>query len=154
GRLHAPDQQALFAEYADLPLVSISDDQRKPIPWANWLATVYHGLPRGLHPFRERAGDYLAFLGRGSPEEGLGKAVEIARRAGMRLRVAAKVYHEERPYFEQVIGPLFKASPWVEFVGEVGGRDKDAFLGNAHALLFPIDWAEPFGLVMIEAMAC
>ena len=154
GRLHPPDQQALFEEYADVPLVSISDDQRRPIPSANWQATVYHGIPRDLHTFREGPGVYLAFLGRLSPEKGIEHAVEIARQAGMPLRVAAKIYPEERPYFEQVVDPMFRASPWVEFVGEVGGAAKDAFLGNAHALLFPIEWAEPFGLVMIEAMAC
>jgi glycosyltransferase involved in cell wall biosynthesis len=154
SRLHPPDQGGLFDAYLDAPLVSISDDQRRPIPWANWRATVYHGLPRGLHTFRERSGDYLAFLGRVSPEKGLDRAVEIARRAGLPLKVAAKIYPEERPYYEQVIEPLFRASPWVEYLGEVGGADKDAFLGNARAVLFPIDWAEPFGLVMIEAMAC
>ena len=134
--------------------MSISDDQRRPIPRANWQATVYHGMPLDVHTFRERPGSYLAFLGRVSPEKGLDKAVEIARLAGMPLRVAAKIYPEERPYYERVIEPLFRASPWVEFVGEVGGAAKDAFLGGACALLFPIEWAEPFGLVMIEAMAC
>ena len=132
-------------------------DLRRPAaadPRGNWQATVYHGLPRDLHTFREASGTYLAFLGRLSPEKGIEQAVEIARRAGMPLRVAAKIYPEERPYYEQVIEPLFRASPWVEFVGEVGGAAKDDFLGNAHALLFPIDWDEPFGLVMIEAMAC
>jgi len=154
GRLHPPDERAFFATYREVPLVSISDDQRRPVAGANWQATVYHGLPRGLHTFREAPGAYLAFLGRVSPEKGPDKAVEIARRAGLPLRVAAKIYPEERSYFEQVIEPLFRASPWVTFVGEVGGASKDEFLGNAHALLFPIDWAEPFGLVMIEAMAC
>jgi glycosyltransferase involved in cell wall biosynthesis len=154
GRLHLPDQEAFFDAFAEVPLVSISDDQRRPIPWANWQATVYHGMPRGLHTFRERPSDYLAFLGRVSPEKGLDRAVEIARRAGLPLKVAAKIYPEERAYYEQVIEPLFRSSPWVEFVGEVGGKDKDDFLGQARALLFPIDWAEPFGLVMIEAMAC
>jgi glycosyltransferase involved in cell wall biosynthesis len=155
GRLHVPDLQPLFGEFADVPLVSISDDQRRPIPWANWQATVYHGLPRDLHTFRERQGDYLAFLGRISPEKRLDRAVAIARQAGKRLKVAAKIYPEERDYFSQTIKPLLHESrSWVEFIGEVGGREKDEFLGNALALLFPIDWPEPFGLVMIEAMAC
>jgi glycosyltransferase involved in cell wall biosynthesis len=154
GRLHPPDQGELFEACPDVALVSISDDQRRPVPLANWRATVHHGMPRDLHTFRDRPGAYLAFLGRVSPEKGLDKAVEIARRAGLPLKVAAKIYPEERPYYEQVIEPLFRASPWVEYLGEVGGADKDDFLGNARALLFPIDWAEPFGLVMIEAMAC
>jgi glycosyltransferase involved in cell wall biosynthesis len=154
GRLHPPDHQSLFEAYPGVPLVSISDDQRRPVPTANWRATVYHGLPRDSHTFREAPGTYLAFLGRVSPEKGLDAAVEIARRAGMPLKVAAKIYPEEVPYYEEVIAPLFRASPWVEFVGEVGGQRKDEFLGNAHAVLFPINWAEPFGLVMIEAMAC
>jgi glycosyltransferase involved in cell wall biosynthesis len=155
GRLHVPDLQPLFEEYAEVPLVSISNDQRKPVPWANWAATVYHGLPRNLHTYRHQAGNYLAFLGRMSPEKRVDRAIEIARRAGMRLKIAAKIYPEERAYFQETIEPLLRESaPWVEFVGEVGGRAKDQFLGNAHALLFPIDWPEPFGLVMIEAMAC
>ncbi len=154
GRLHPPDQEALFASYPEVPLVSISDDQRRPIPGANWRATVHHGMPLDIQTFREAPGSYLAFLGRISPEKGLDKAIEIARRAGLPLRVAAKIYPEERAYYEAEIAPLLRASPWVEFVGEVGGAAKDAFLGNAHALLFPIDWDEPFGLVMIEAMAC
>jgi glycosyltransferase involved in cell wall biosynthesis len=155
GRLHVPDLQPLFAEYAEVPLVSISDDQRRPMPWANWQATVYHGLPRDLHTFREWPGDYLAFLGRISPEKRLDRAIEIARRTGRKLKIAAKIYPEERDYYTQTIEPLLQASqPFVEFLGEIGGREKDAFLGNAYALLFPIDWAEPFGLVMIEAMAC
>jgi glycosyltransferase involved in cell wall biosynthesis len=155
GRLHVPDLRSLLEEFAEVPLVSISNDQRRPIPWANWQATVYHGLPRDLHTFRERPGDYLAFLGRISPEKRLDRAVAIARQAGMKLKVAAKIYPEERDYFRQTIEPLLLESrPWVEFIGEVGGREKDEFLGNALALLFPIDWPEPFGLVMIEAMAC
>lgn len=154
GRLNPADEEALFDAYPGLPLVSISEDQRQPIPRANWQATVHHGMPLDLHTFREAPGSYLAFLGRVSPEKGLDKAIEIARRAGMPLRVAAKIYPEERSYFEQVIEPLLQASPWVEFVGEVGGATKDAFLGEAYALVFPIEWAEPFGLVMIEAMAC
>ena len=154
GRLHIPDLQPLLAEYPEVPLVSISDDQRRPIPWANWQATVHHGLPRNLHKFRERPGDYLAFLGRISPE-----AARSSRRDRSPCRdehkVAAKVYPEERDYFTQTIEPLLNESrSFVEFVGEVGGREKDEFLGNAYAMLFPIDWPEPFGLVMIEALAC
>jgi glycosyltransferase involved in cell wall biosynthesis len=155
GRLHVPDLGALFEEYAEVPLVSISDDQRLPIPRANWRGTVYHGLPRDLHTFRSGPGEYLAFLGRASPEKGLDRAIAIARRAGMPLKIAAKVYPEERDYFHTTIEPLLEESrSFVEFVGEVGGRAKDEFLGRAHALLFPIDWPEPFGLVMIEALAC
>jgi glycosyltransferase involved in cell wall biosynthesis len=155
GRLHVRDLKALFAEYAEVPLVSISDDQRRSIPGANWQATVYHGLPRGLHTFRGRPSEYLAFLGRISPEKRLDRAVEIARRTGRKLKVAAKIYPDERDYYKQTIEPLLHESrSFVEFVGEVGGQDKDEFLGNAHALLFPIDWPEPFGLVMIEALAC
>jgi len=154
GRVHPPDHQALFEAYPDVPLVSISDDQRRPLPWANWRTTVHHGLPRHEHTFQPDPRRYLAFLGRVSPEKGLDKAVEIARQVEMPLKVAAKIYPEEVSYFEEIIKPLFQASPWVEFVGEVGGRAKDEFLGNAYALLFPINWAEPFGLVMIEAMAC
>jgi glycosyltransferase involved in cell wall biosynthesis len=155
GRLHTPDLQSLFEEYVEVPLVSISNDQRRPIPWANWQATVYHGLPRGLHPFRKRPGDYLVFLGRISPEKRLDRAIAIACQAGKRLKVAAKIYPEDRDYFKQTIEPLLhKSRSWVEFIGEVGGQEKDDLLGNALALLFPIDWPEPFGLVMIEALAC
>jgi glycosyltransferase involved in cell wall biosynthesis len=155
GRLHVPDLAGLFQEYPEVPLVSISDSQRRPIPRANWQATIHHGLPRDLHTFREGPGDYLVFLGRISPEKRLDRAIAIAREAGMPLKVAAKVYPEERDYFTQAIEPLLKATrSFVEFVGEVGGRVKDELLGNAHALLFPIDWPEPFGLVMIEALAC
>jgi glycosyltransferase involved in cell wall biosynthesis len=155
GRLHVPDLGPLFAEYPEAALVSISDDQRRPLPGANWQATVYHGLPRNLHTYGERSGDYLAFLGRLSPEKRVDRAVEIARRAGIRLKIAAKVYPEERAYFQETVEPLLRASrAWVEFLGEVGGREKDELLDNARALLFPIDWPEPFGLVMIEALAC
>ena len=155
GRIHRPDLGPLFAEYPDVPLVSISDNQRGPIREANWQATVYHGLPRGLYTYCGQPGDYLAFLGRMSPEKGVDRAIEIARLAKMRLKIAAKIYPEERAYFRDRIEPLLRQSgEWVEYIGEVGGREKDEFLGNARALLFPIDWPEPFGLVMIEAMAC
>ncbi len=153
GRLDLPELPLLYDEYRDMPLISISDAQRRPMPFANWQGTVYHGLPDGLHRYRERPGDYLAFLGRISPEKRVDRAIEIARRTGLRLRVAAKVDRADRDYFKEHIEPLFD-DPLVEYIGEVGGKDKDAFLGNARALLFPIDWPEPFGLVMIEAMAC
>lgn len=155
GRLHSHDVKRFFEDYHEMPLVSISNDQRHPAPWANWEATVYHGLPRDLHTFREQPGEYLAFLGRISPEKGLDRAIVIAREAGMKLKIAAKIYPSEQGYYKQVIEPLLsKEQDWVEFIGEVGGREKDEFLRNSRALLFPIDWSEPFGLVMIEAMAC
>jgi glycosyltransferase involved in cell wall biosynthesis len=154
GRL-THDLAPLLTEYRDVPLVSISADQQRPMPWANWQSTVHHGLPLDLYTFRERPGDYLAFLGRLSPEKRVDRAIEIARRTGFPLKIAAKIYPEEREYFRTVVEPLLEQSrAFVEFVGEVGGAAKDAFLGNARALLFPIDWPEPFGLVMIEAMAC
>src|SRR5215813_997068 len=122
GRLHVPDLAPLFAEYAEVPVVAISDDQRRTLPDANWLATVYHGLPRELYTFRERPGEYLAFLGRLSPDKGVEEAIKISRRAGMRLKIAGKVYAEEKPYFQDVLTPLFEESAsFVEFIGEVGG---------------------------------
>jgi glycosyltransferase involved in cell wall biosynthesis len=155
GRLDIPDLQPLYREFADEPLVSVSDAQRRPLPWANWLGTVHHGLPLDLHTFRDRPGQYLAFLGRISPEKRVDRAIQIARDAGVPLKIAAKVDVVDRTYFEETIQPLLKgARPLVEFVGEIGGQEKDEFLGNASALLFPIDWPEPFGLVMIEALAC
>jgi glycosyltransferase involved in cell wall biosynthesis len=152
GRLDLPELPALYDEFRDVPVVSISDSQRTPLPQANWQATVYHGLPN-TYQCREQPGDYLAFLGRISPEKRVDRAVEIARRVGMKLRVAAKVDAVDRDYFREQIEPLFR-DPLVEFVGEISERDKNEFLGNARALVFPIDWPEPFGLVMIEAMAC
>jgi glycosyltransferase involved in cell wall biosynthesis len=156
GRLDIPDLQPLYREYAEMPVVSISNAQRTPLPWINWQATVYHGLPHhGLFTFRGRPGDYLAFIGRISPEKRVDRAIEIAQRAGMRLKIAAKVDRADRDYYRETIEPLIRrAGPRVEFLGELGGQAKDEFLGGAYALLFPIDWPEPFGLVMIEAMAC
>jgi glycosyltransferase involved in cell wall biosynthesis len=155
GMLRRHDLSALFAANADVPLVSISDDQRRPLPAANWQATIYHGLPRSLHTFREQAEDYLLFVGRVSPQKRLDRAIEIAVRSGRRLKVAAKIYDEDCSYHETAIAPLLEqAKSQVEFLGEVGGRAKDELIGKARALLFPIDWPEPFGLVMIEALAC
>jgi len=153
GRLDLPDLEPLYREFQDMPVVSISNAQRRPLPWARWVGTVYHGLPRDLYTFREEPGRYLAFLGRISPEKRVDRAIEIARRVGMPLKVAAKVDRVDREYFETVIRPLLRG-PWVEYIGEIGEAEKNDFLGQAYALLFPIDWPEPFGLVMIEALAC
>jgi glycosyltransferase involved in cell wall biosynthesis len=153
NRLDLPELEPLFRMFSDVPVVSISDAQRAPLPFANWCGTVYHGLPLDLFKFRPNAGKYLAFLGRVSPEKGVDRAVEIARRLDLPLKVAAKIDDKDRDYYEQRLRPLF-AQPHVEFLGEIGERDKGTFLGGAAALLFPIDWPEPFGLVMIEAMAC
>ncbi len=154
GRLDIPNLIGLFREFNEMPVVSISNIQRLPLSWANWQATVYHGLPKDLYQFHEGPGKYLAFLGRVSPEKRLDIAIEISKRVGMPLKVAAKVDKADADYFAAVIQPLLKTAPNVEFIGEIGDADKDDFLGNATALLFTIDWPEPFGLVMIEAMAC
>jgi glycosyltransferase involved in cell wall biosynthesis len=124
------------------------------MPKAAWCGTVYHGLPLTLHTYRKAPGEYLAFLGRISPDKGIERAIEIARLSGMPLKIAAKIYDEDRSYYERSIKPLLAGSDIAEFVGEVGGKEKDDFLGNARALLFPVEWAEPFGLVMIESLAC
>jgi len=153
GRLDIPDLVPLYREFRDMPLVSVSDAQRAPLPFANWLATVHHGLPADLYHFQPKPGGYLAFLGRVSPEKRVDRAIEIAKRVGIPLRIAAKVDRVDQEYFEQTIKPLL-CDPLVEDVGEIGEKEKDEFLGNAAALLFPIDWPEPFGLVLIESMAC
>jgi glycosyltransferase involved in cell wall biosynthesis len=153
GRLDLPELVPLYDEFGDMPVVSISDAQREPLPQAGWLATVHHGIPRDLLRFSPGPGRYLAFVGRASPEKRLDRAIEIARGAGLELRVAAKVDPVDRAYFEEVIQPLL-GDPNVRFVGEINEAQKSAFFGGALALLFPIDWPEPFGLVMIEAMAC
>ena len=154
GRLDLKDLEECYGRWDAYPLVSISHSQRRPLLGANWLGTVHHGLPLDLHqpPMKPR-GDYLAFLGRVSPEKGLDRAIAIARQAGTRLKIAAKIDGErDRAYLRDVIEPLVD-SPLVEFIGEIADAQKAAFLGNAAAVLFPIDWPEPFGLVMIEAMA-
>ena len=151
--LNAARLKPLVDEY-NPPLISISDSQRLPIPDANWQATIYHGQPRDLHTFQNTPSDYLAFLGRVCPEKRLDRAISVACRAKTKLKVAAEVNPEDQ-YFKQVIAPLLDdARDWVEFLGEVGGHEKDEFLGNAQALLFPIDGPESFGLVMIESLAC
>lgn len=155
GMVHPPDVGALFAEYADVPLVSISDAQRRPLPEANWAGTVHHGLPRDLFTFEPQGGDYLLYLGRLSPEKRVDRAIEIAIKSGVPLKVAAKIYPEERQYFEEILAPRMRAAhPCVEYIGEIDQPQKNRLLGGALALIFPIEWAEPFGLVMIEAFAC
>ena len=153
GRLDMPDLVPLYDEFEDMRVVSISNDQRTPLPKARWVETVHHGLPPDEFTPRYEPGEYLAFLGRISPEKRADRAIEVARRVGMPLRIAAKVDDADREYFETEIEPMLVAEH-VEWVGEIGGQEKADFLAHARALLFPIDWAEPFGLVMIEAMAC
>ena len=153
GRLDIPDLLTIYREFPDEPVVSISDAQRAPLPWLNWQGTVLHGLPADLHHFGEGRDGYLAFLGRISPEKRVDLAIEIARRAGMPLRIAAKVDGSDREYFRDVIEPLLD-QPGVDYLAEIDEKGKDELLGGAAALLFPIDWPEPFGMVMIEAMAC
>ena len=153
GRLDIPDLQPLYAEFRDMPVVSISNSQREPLPGANWQATIYHGLPQDLYAFNAAPGEYLAFLGRISPEKRVDRAIEIAREAGMPLRIAAKVDDVDQAYFDHFVKPLLQ-HPLIEYVGEIGDGEKQEFLGCAIGLLFPIDWEEPFGLVMIEALAC
>jgi len=153
GRLDIPDLHPLFREFDDMNLISISNAQRQFMPWASWLSTVHHGLPEELYAARQKPGKYLAFLGRISPEKRVDRAIEIARRAKLPLRIAAKVDPADQKYFDEHIRKLL-SGPHVEFIGEIGEQQKQEFLGNALALLFPIDWPEPFGLVMIEAAAC
>jgi glycosyltransferase involved in cell wall biosynthesis len=153
SRLDVPDLIPLYREFRDMPVVSISNGQREPLPWANWQATVYHGVPSDLYRFRPERGSYLAFMGRISPEKRVDRAIEIAKQVQIPLKVAAKVDPVDREYFKSEVESLLRHC-LVEFVGEIGDGEKDEFLGNAYALLFPIDWPEPFGLVMIEAMAC
>ncbi len=155
GRLDLADLYPLYSRFQEIPLVSISDHQRRPMPPVNWRGTVYHGLPTDLLRFVERPeGEYLAFLGRISPEKRPDRAIEIATKAGMTLKMAAKIDNVDQAYWEAIIEPMVRAHPNVEYVGEIDDHQKGAFLGNAKALLFPIDWPEPFGLVMIEAMSC
>jgi glycosyltransferase involved in cell wall biosynthesis len=153
GRLDIPEMELLNREFSEIPVVSISDSQREPLPYANWQGTAYNGLPLDLYPYRLTADDYLAFLGRISPEKGIEPAIRIAQQTGRRLKIAAKIDPVDEQYFEDTIRPLLNL-PNIEFIGEISDAQKQDFLGDAAALLFPINWPEPFGLVMIEAMAC
>lgn len=152
GKLNIPELQFVYNQFPD-PLISISDNQRKPLPNGNFMGTVYHGIPRNLHPCGEGRGGYLAFLGRISPEKGIDTAIEWAMAANQPLKVAAKVDKADQAYFDEKIKHLLD-HPLIEFIGEINEKEKSRFLGEATALLFPINWNEPFGLVMIEAMAC
>jgi glycosyltransferase involved in cell wall biosynthesis len=162
GRLDIAELGAIFREFDDVPLVSISDAQRRPVPYANWVATVHHGIDLPNFALGPGAGGYLAFLGRISPEKGVDTAIRVARRAGMPIKIAARmplrferdpVSRRDRAYYQDAVAPCL-GGPDVELVGEVAGQDKSRFLGDAAALLFPISWPEPFGLVMPEALAC
>ena len=153
GRLDIADLPDTYARWPQFPLASISDDQRLALPDANWCATVQHGVAAEDYRFDPAGGGYLAFLGRISPEKRPDRAIAIAKAAGVPIRIAAKVDAADRDYFVREIEPLLD-HPLVEFIGEIGNERKSEFLGGARALLFPIDWPEPFGLVMIEAMAC
>ena len=154
GRQDLPELPDIYRAFPHMPLVSISDHQRKPVPPVNWRGTVPHGLPQDLYRLGPGDGGYLAFLGRICPDKGILPAIEIARLVGMTLRVAAKVDPADQDYFLKEVKPVLDASPHVEFIGEIDDSRKQEFLGRAKALLFPISWPEPFGLVMIESMAC
>jgi glycosyltransferase involved in cell wall biosynthesis len=153
NRLDLPELQPVLREYAEMPLISISNAQRTPVTWANWHATVYHGLPRDLYRLYPNPGSYLAYLGRMAPEKRPDQAIELAKRLGIPLRIAAKIDPADEHYFRTEIRPLL-AHPLIDYIGEITDADKNEFLGNALALICPYDWPEPFGLVFIEALAC
>jgi glycosyltransferase involved in cell wall biosynthesis len=154
GRLDLPEHQPVFSTFSDVPVISISNAQRRPVPQANWVRTIYHGLPEKLLTPKPSNQDYLAVLGRIAPEKGVDRAIKIAMRCGIPLKIAAKVDRADQDYYDQLISPLITGNPLVEFIGEIGDHEKSDFLSGAMALLLPIDWPEPFGLVMIESMAC
>ncbi|HEY1266255.1 MAG TPA: glycosyltransferase family 4 protein [Candidatus Binatia bacterium] len=153
GRLDLPEYVPLYREFPDAPVVSISDSQREPLPQLNWQGTVYHGLPEDLFQCRTDRGKYLAFIGRFSPEKRVDRAIEIAKRSGIPLKIAAKIENTELDYYKSEVEPLLD-DPLIEYIGEIDEEQKQDFFCNAYAQVFPIDWPEPFGLVMIEAMAC
>jgi glycosyltransferase involved in cell wall biosynthesis len=155
GRQDVKDLPKLYRFYPNFPFVSVSDSQRRPLPYLRWVRTIHHGYPKTQYAFSpEPKGGYLAFLGRIAPEKGVDRAIAIARRAGLPLRIAAKIDFADRGYFNNQIAPLLKDAKDVDFIGEIGEAEKAEFLGGARGLIFPIDWPEPFGLVMIEAFAC
>jgi glycosyltransferase involved in cell wall biosynthesis len=154
GRLDLPEHQPVFTTFSSVPVISISDAQRRPVPQANWVRTVHHGLPERLLTPQPLRPEYLAVLGRIAPEKGVDRAIRIASRCGIPLKIAAKVDRADQDYYDEVIRPLIADNSLVEYIGEITDREKSDFLSGAIALLVPIDWPEPFGLVMIEAMAC
>ena len=153
GRLDIDDLRPIYQKFHDMPVVSISDSQRQPLPMANWIGTVHHGLPLDLYKKGDGKGNYVIFIGRISPEKRVDRAIEIAKRANLKIKIAAKIDKADQLYFEKEIKHLFK-DPYVEFLGEIDEKEKAELLGNATALLFPVDWREPFGIVIIEALAC
>ena len=153
GRLDLPEHQPVFSTFSEVPVVSISDSQRRPVPNANWIRTIHHGLPADLLAPTGAKPGYLAVLGRIAPEKGVDRAIKIAIRADVPLKIAAKVDRADQDYFEQVIEPMLH-HPLIEFIGEIGDQQKSEFLSGSLGLLLPLDWPEPFGLVMIESMAC
>src|SRR6195256_3809230 len=154
GRLDLPEHQPVFSTFSDVPVISISNAQRRPVPQAKWVQTIYHGLPENLLTPKPSKHDYLAVLGRIAPEKGVDRAIKIAMRCGIPLKIAAKVDRADQDYYDQLISPRITGNPLVEFIGEIGDHEKSDFLSGAMGLLLPIDWPEPFGLVMIEALAC
>jgi glycosyltransferase involved in cell wall biosynthesis len=154
GRLDLPEHQPVFNTFCKVPVISISNAQRRPVPQANWVRTIHHGLPENLLTPQQVNPSYLAVLGRIAPEKGVDRAIRIATRCGIPLKIAAKVDRADQDYYDELISPLIKANPLVEYIGEIGDSEKSDFLSGAIGLLVPIDWPEPFGLVMIEAMAC
>jgi glycosyltransferase involved in cell wall biosynthesis len=154
GRLDLPEHQPVFDTFAKVPVISISNAQRRPVPQANWLKTIHHGVPEGLLMPKPSSHDYLAVLGRIAPEKGVDRAIRIAARCGIPLKIAAKVDRADQDYYDELIAPLIKSNPLVDYIGEINDHEKSDFLSGAMGLLVPIDWPEPFGLVMIEAMAC
>jgi glycosyltransferase involved in cell wall biosynthesis len=153
GRLDLPEHQPVFNTFSDVPVISISNAQRRPVPQANWNRTVYHGMPEKLLTPRDVTPGYLAVLGRIAPEKGVDRAIKIAIRCGIPLKIAAKVDRADQDYYDELIKPLMD-HPLIEYIGEIGDNEKSEFLSGAIGLLLPIDWPEPFGLVMIESMAC
>ena len=153
GRLDLPELVPLYRHFCDMPLISISNSQRSPLPWLTWQGTVYHGLPLDLYSFSPKADGYFVFVGRISPEKRVDRAIRVAQHAGRRLYIAAKVDKSDETYFDECIKPLL-GDPLIEYVGELGEKEKHSLLQGAAALLFLIDWPEPFGLVVIEAFAC
>ncbi|AND88229.1 glycosyltransferase involved in cell wall biosynthesis [Bradyrhizobium diazoefficiens] len=154
GRLDLPEHQPVFNIFSKMPVISISNAQRRPVPQANWVTTIHHGLPENLLTPKPARQEYLAVLGRIAPEKGVDRAIKIATHCGIPLKIAAKVDRADQDYYDELIRPMIANNPLVEFIGEISDHEKSEFLSGALGLLLPIDWPEPFGLVMIEAMAC